>query len=302
MTALIVDDDRKCVELIRQIIGVYCPDIATIHTARTAMDGVKMIQHVNPEIVFLDIMMPHHTGFDLLECFPQATFDVIIVTAGEYHASNFTKIHALLNKPIHCEHLATATQAICTKRKQETRTIPRFIHSRYSFSDHQPHTDTIDSVVSYELPPLAQSNIHISPLELVTLRYSTLVPPCRNTAKCHRVKVKTQQSIHYLRPTEIVRAEADGSYTKLYQADKQELILTNRLNMIDEILCKKRFFRIHKTHIINLEYIKHINNQDSKNCYVILHDNTEIPIARHRKDEFMAVMDLMTTGLMCANV
>jgi len=94
MTALIVDDDYKCIELIRQIITIGCPDIATIHTASSAMDGVKMIQHVNPDIVFLDIMMPHHTGFELLECFPQATF----IVAMENIKSEITEID-IVNRP-----------------------------------------------------------------------------------------------------------------------------------------------------------------------------------------------------------
>ena len=97
MTALIVDDDYKCIELIRQIISINCLEITNIHSARTAMEGVKMIQHVKPYIVFLDIMMPHHTGFDLLECFHDRNFQVIIVSghddirriAQQYQANAF---------------------------------------------------------------------------------------------------------------------------------------------------------------------------------------------------------------------
>jgi two-component system LytT family response regulator len=81
LKAVIVDDEKDAVDFINSIIGEYCPGLKVIGKAYDVKDGVQVIKDLKPDLVFLDVEMPHGTGFDLLTQFPEKEFDVVFITA-----------------------------------------------------------------------------------------------------------------------------------------------------------------------------------------------------------------------------
>ncbi|HSP89038.1 MAG TPA: LytTR family DNA-binding domain-containing protein [Ignavibacteriaceae bacterium] len=84
---------------------------------------------------------------------------------------------------------------------------------------------------------------------------------------------------------DIIRLEADNNYTKIYFKEHKPITSSKTLKDFEDILDTEKFFRIHKSHLINLNYIKEYSNSDGG--IVILLDNSRLTIARRKLQEFL---------------
>jgi len=113
-TAIIVDDEKHARNLLRGMIETYCPDLQILGEAEDLPNGVKLIRKHFPDIVFLDIEMPGHSGLELLEFFDEEDikFNVIFTTAYQEYAVKAFKLSALdyLLKPIEPHELEETFQ------------------------------------------------------------------------------------------------------------------------------------------------------------------------------------------------
>lgn len=110
---IIVDDEMRSVETLKSIIQQYCStDLTVISTANSISEAYRLINELSPDVVFLDIEMPHGSGFDLLEKFAKPEFEVIFTTGFDHYAITAIKFSALdyLLKPINIEELKEAIQ------------------------------------------------------------------------------------------------------------------------------------------------------------------------------------------------
>ena len=110
MKAVIIDDEKRTRELIAKMIESFGLGIQTFPIGESVESGLKAIETINPDLVFLDIQMPDGTGFDLLKMIPQKNFEVIFITAHEEFAIKAIKFSALdyILKPIDPEDLRQA--------------------------------------------------------------------------------------------------------------------------------------------------------------------------------------------------
>ncbi len=116
--ALIVDDEQSSIDLLQWLVGQYCPDISVVQSARSVKDALPLIHNFQPDIVFLDIQMPHQSGFDLLTTIDQWNFEVIFTTAFNEFAIQAIRFSALdyLLKPIDETELKKAVERFKAKR------------------------------------------------------------------------------------------------------------------------------------------------------------------------------------------
>ncbi len=82
----------------------------------------------------------------------------------------------------------------------------------------------------------------------------------------------------------IVRCESDSNYTVIYLHDGRKITLAKTLKEVEISLNKMPFYRIHHSHIINLNYIKKMFKNEGG--YVVMQDGASINISRSKKDEF----------------
>jgi two-component system LytT family response regulator len=134
---VIVDDESDAVNFITSIIQEYCPNLKIIGTANSAKEGIHVIREKQPDLVFLDVEMPHGTGFDLLAQFPQKMFDVIFITAFNQYAIKAIKFSALdyILKPINISEFLAAVAKVLDKKV--------VINSNNSFNDLLENLKTI---------------------------------------------------------------------------------------------------------------------------------------------------------------
>jgi two-component system LytT family response regulator len=110
--ALIIDDENRTRELIAKMITSFGFDIEAIPAGENVQSGIKAIEEIKPDIVFLDIQMPDGTGFDVLKSVKEKNFEVVFITAHEEFAIKAIKFSALdyLLKPIDPMELKAAVE------------------------------------------------------------------------------------------------------------------------------------------------------------------------------------------------
>jgi two-component system LytT family response regulator len=120
MKALIVDDERLARKELIKLLEEH-PSIEIAGEAMNADEAEKMIEELNPDLLFLDIQMPGRTGFQLLESLDSAPL-VVFTTAYDEFALKAFEVNALdyLLKPITAERLAEAVHKIQDKEKSKS--------------------------------------------------------------------------------------------------------------------------------------------------------------------------------------
>jgi two-component system, LytTR family, response regulator len=102
LKVIIIDDEPDCVRLLELQLNRHCPNVTVIGSTSNSEDGLIMLLKTPPDLLYLDIEMPHLNGFDLLEKVGDLTFQVVFTTAYDRYAVRAFKFSALdyLLKPI----------------------------------------------------------------------------------------------------------------------------------------------------------------------------------------------------------
>ncbi|WP_460220338.1 LytR/AlgR family response regulator transcription factor [Psychroserpens sp. MEBiC05023] len=110
LTAIIVEDMKDAMALLKSDLETHHSDIKIIDTAHSVVEAAKVLRKHQPDILFLDIMLGDGTGFDVLEIFPDLASKIIFVTASDEFAIKAFKFAAIdyVLKPYGNEDLAQA--------------------------------------------------------------------------------------------------------------------------------------------------------------------------------------------------
>src|SRR5215203_5615640 len=115
---IIVDDEMAQRERVSGMIENHFSDYVVVAACASVREGVKQINSLNPSLVFLDVVMPPETGFDLLAQVNDRSFEVVFTTSYEEYAVKAFKVSAVdyLLKPFGKEELKTALQRFESKK------------------------------------------------------------------------------------------------------------------------------------------------------------------------------------------
>ena len=108
------------------------------------------------------------------------------------------------------------------------------------------------------------------------------------SASPSRLAIPTSDGMEYLNPKDIIRIEADRSYSWFFLAGNRKILVSKNLKEFQDILDGRSFFRPHNSHLINLKYVrKYIRKEGG---YIEMQDSSQIHVSRNRKDLFLAQM------------
>lgn len=239
---IIIDDESRARALLEGMLKEYCPEVEVVAAAGDLPNGVKAIRKYNPQLVFLDIEMPGHSGLEIMDFFDQdaCKFSVIFTTAYDQYAIQAFKLSAIdyLLKPIEPDDLQSAVRR---------------------YQKRQAGEQSAQNQALREL----RSN---EPLRIVV--------PTSNGAK-------------FLEPRSIVYFKAENSYTEITTADGQKLLVSRTLKNFEEALTgsANRFFRCHKSYLINIDHISDYIKSDGG--LVVLQNKYQVPISGDKVQEFL---------------
>lgn len=100
-----------------------------------------------------------------------------------------------------------------------------------------------------------------------------------------KITLPTGNAFEIVNLKDIIRCEADTSYTIFYLTDKRKLMVSAGLKHYEELLPEKDFIRVHHHHLINMQHVLRYLKVDGG--YAVMSDGTQIEISRRKKDTFL---------------
>lgn len=245
--ALIIDDEQKARSILEHYISNFTPEVTEIRQAESVDAATELLKTYQPDIVFLDVEMPHKSGFDFLIQLKDPAFDVIFTTAYNQYAIQAIRFSALdyLLKPVDPDELGAAIQRHLEKRESA-----------------QQKKELFDNLVK---------NIE------------------KKEIKDFKIAVPSSEGVYFFMIDDILRLEADRSYTHIHLINKKPFIASKTLKHFEEMLDEFGFIRTHKSHLVNPRHITRITND---NEYVMLTDGSRVEISRRKKDEVQQQLKL----------
>lgn len=106
----------------------------------------------------------------------------------------------------------------------------------------------------------------------------------KKEVKDFRIAVPSSEGVHFFTIDQILRLEADRSYTHIHLLNKRPFTASKTLRHFEEMLEEFGFIRTHKSHLVNPQHITRISND---NEFVILSDGSKAEVSRRKKEEVL---------------
>jgi two-component system LytT family response regulator len=252
---MIADDEPAARRGVRLLLEKD-PAIEVIGEAASGEDALALIQRERPDLAFLDVQMPGGDGFQVIAGLAgMAAPAIVFVTAYDEHALRAFEVNAVdyLLKP-------------------------------YDDARFRAALDRAKSAVS-----LRQSDSVSAKLNQL-LDYLQAGEGAEAAAdRPERILLKSAGEIYFLKADEIDWIEAEGDYMKFHVSGKAH-VLRETMVRLEARLDAKKFVRIHRSTIVNLDRVRKLSPAFAGEYAVILHDGTKLKLSRGYHDRLAALM------------
>lgn len=127
--------------------------------------------------------------------------------------------------------------------------------------------------------------------ENLALKLNALFMNLEKVSENKKLILKTAENIYVVNTKDIIRCESDGGYTQFFLQDGKKILVSKNLKDYEELLNGYGFFRIHQSHLINMQFIDHYSKAEGG--AVIMKDSSMLPLARRKKDTFLKLLDMI---------
>lgn len=263
LRVLIVDDEAFARQRLRRLLGEEA-DVEVVGEAANGREAVALITTHNPDVVLLDVQMPRVDGFGVLRALDGPAPLVIFVTAFDEHAVAAFNVHAFdyILKPVDPARFA---EAIARARTQIAQSTAADRHAKLvAFLDGAPGEPARDTLGAGAEPANGAGR---APLD--------------------RLLVKEEGRMYFVPVGEIDWIEAFGNYARLHTGPRVHLI-RETMATLERALDGRRFARIHRSTIVNLDRIRQMDLWGSGDYMVRLADGTQLKLSRWYRDRLEA--------------
>jgi len=103
----------------------------------------------------------------------------------------------------------------------------------------------------------------------------------------NKISIQTTDGYIFFDPNEIYYIKSEDIYAYVYDASEEHFV-NDSLKALESKLTSEKFFRCHRSYIVNLDKIKRLVK--SANCHVILDNKIQVPVARNKKSEIIELL------------
>lgn len=251
---LIVDDEPLARDKIRGMLKGK-EDIEIVGEAGNGKEAVSAIRKHEPDLLFLDVQMPEMDGFGVLQTIgPSLLPMVVFVTAYDRYALQAFEVYALdyLLKPFDRERFEKALARARTQLDQEKR---------------KDLTQGLQALMD----------------ELSRIRQGA--PAAKPGPKyLERLAIKASGRIFFLRTQEIDYIESEGNYVRVH-AGKESHLIREAMSVLETQLDPKKFLRIHRCTIVNVDRIQELQPWFHGEYRVILRNGVQLTLSRSYREK-----------------
>jgi two-component system, LytTR family, response regulator len=260
---LIVDDEP----LAREGLAILLAADSAFELIGTCADGQSAIAAIRaqaPDLVFLDVQMPKLDGFQVLaELKTKERPLVIFVTAyDEYavRAFEFSAVDYLL-KPFRDARFA----ASLVRAKHEIR------QARTTELDQR-----VEQLLGY-VRDLTRDGAPPAPVAPAGPEYAD------------RIVLKTGSDLHFIKTQDVIWIEAQGDFVKVQTTGQAQLVRETLQSMTDKLDTAK-FFRIHRSFLVNLEHVRKVTPALYGDYTVLMSDGSKLRLSRNYRGKLKALI------------
>ena len=243
LKVIIVDDEAPARELLREMLEAR-DGVEVVAECANGFEAVKAVSEKQPNLLLLDVQMPKLDGFEVLELLADEAPPVIFTTAYDQYALKAFEIHAVdyLLKPFTEERLAEALLRVPTEPPSAELASTR--------NEVRREDDTRSAGAGSATP-----------------------------APIDRILVRDGAQIHVVHTDRLDYVEAQDDYVLLV-AGGQKLRKSERLSRLEKSLDARRFVRIHRSYVLNIERLDKLELYAKDSRLAILRDGTRLPVSR----------------------
>lgn len=242
------------------------PEIEIIAECPNGKEAVTAIREQSPDLVFLDIQMPETDGFQVIEQIGTERMPVtVFVTAYDKHALRAFEAHAIdyLLKPFDHDRFYSALQRVKTFIRQQK--LGEISENLFALMQNMKSVEP-SSETGEKLEKTSQKE----PLD--------------------RVTIKSSGRIYFLKTEEIDWVEAEGDYLNLHSGGTTHLIRETMRNFHAK-LDSKKFLRIHRSTVVNIERIKEIHPLFKGEYIITLTGGKRLKSSRSYRRELQSLLN-----------
>lgn len=248
LKAVIIDDEANSREALAGKLDLFCPELELAGQGASVEEGVSLLVDASVDLLFLDIDLAGESGFDLLNALSEERKNSL----------------AIIFITAHDEF---AIQAI------------KFSALDYLLKPVDPE-ELVKAVRRLE----SEKGI---PQKAASL--NVLVENIRQASDSpKKIVVPTSDGIHVIRLSDIIRLESSSNYTTFFLHNEKNLLASKTLKEFDNMLEGYSFLRIHKSHLVNINFLKKYVQTDGG--YLVLEDGSRIPVANRKKEQLMTLL------------
>jgi two-component system response regulator LytT len=243
---IVVDDEQLAREELAFLLG-QLGDVEVVGHAGNGIEALRVIEELTPDVVMLDVQMPGLTGFEVARRLLRAGIDtqLVFVTAYDQHAIEAFEVNAVdyLLKPVEAGRLATAVDRV--RRRVESDRV----------QSKAPSAEEMDKL-----------------LQLLSERQG----------RREQLALKVADRFLLVQSDEVVHASVEDDVITVVT---NSLSGTSNYRTLDELQARLDpaiFWRVHRSHLVNINKIKEIVPWFSRNYILKMRDGkgTEIPVSR----------------------
>jgi len=256
---ILVDDEPLAIQGLRLRLEKF-DDVEIVETCSNGREAIRAIKTHKPDLVFLDIQMPGFDGFSVIQALLEVEPPLFIfVTAYSDHAIRAFEAQAIgyLMKPVEEDKLA-ATLDIARTRLVEKRAGEEAARLKEVLAEVAPEAAEAAAIPLGDEPPAAN-------------RFEKLIN-IKDRGQIFRVDVDT-----------IERIDAAGDYMCIYTGDNT-LILRETMKDLEKRLDPRRFQRVHRSTIVNLDLVKEVKPHTNGECFLVLGSGAQVKVSRSYRD------------------
>jgi two-component system, LytTR family, response regulator len=233
-------------------------DVEIVATAANGREAIRLIKTHKPDLVFLDIQMPGFDGFSVIQGLMEVEPPLFVfVTAYGDHALRAFEAQAVdyLMKPVDEDRLA-ATMDRVRQRLAEKRGVQEAERLKEALVEHAPEAAE-------------------------TLTEGAETPSSSRFEKM--INIKDQGQIFRVEVDTIEKIEAAGDYMCIQTGDNT-LILRETMKDLEKRLDPRRFQRVHRSTIVNLDQVRQVRPHTNGECFLVLNSGAEVKVSRSYRD------------------
>jgi len=107
--------------------------------------------------------------------------------------------------------------------------------------------------------------------------------------KFDKLAIPSVDEFHFVHIADIIRCEASSNYSIIYLADGKKIVAPRTLKEFEKLLSSEGFFRVHQSHLINLNHINQFLKTKNK---ILMSDDSTVEVSRRKKSLFLELINM----------